>query len=334
MFDWLIVGAGFAGSVMAERLASQAGERVLIVDKRPHIGGNAYDYFDRAGILIHKYGPHIFHTNDALVFEYLSRFTEWRPYRHRVLTSVGGELQPVTVERDVVTQLQAIGGGAAALSESVPEDDPQVARLPREGLYFSDRFQVMPAQGYTRLFEAMLGHPDIKIMLNTDFEEIRDVVPFRRLIYTGSIDEYFGYCYGKLPYQSARLDHLVLDEAEHQAAPVLVYPEGTGYTRIAEYKQLTGQHHPRTSLTIERTAPEGEPCYPTAEGRALYGRYKELAEATPDVFFIGRLATYRYCNMDEAVAQALATYGRIADGDADGRMTAFPVGAAGRPELR
>lgn len=360
MFDWLIIGAGFAGSVLAERLASQAGQRVLIIDKRPHIGGNAYDGYDKAGLLIHRYGPHIFHTNSHEVLRYLSQFTEWRAYQHRVLASVDGQLLPIPINLDTVNRLygldltsEQLEAFLAARAEPVvriktSEDvvvsrvgrdlyekffrgytrkqwgvDPSAldklvtARVPtrtnRDDRYFSDTHQCMPAQGYTRMFESMLAHPNIKIMLNTDFREIRDMIPYRRLIYTGPIDEYFDYCYGKLPYRSLRFHHVTVEEEWHQPVAVVNYPQDQDYTRITEHKHLTGQHHCRTSLTYEYPTAEGDPYYPVPrpENAELYKRYQKLAAATPNVVCVGRLAAYKYYNMDQVVAQALSIFSRI-----------------------
>lgn len=360
MFDWLIIGAGFAGSVLAERLASQAGQRVLIIDKRPHIGGNAYDGYDKAGLLIHRYGPHIFHTNSHEVLRYLSQFTEWRAYQHRVLASVDGQLLPIPINLDTVNRLygldltsEQLEAFLAARAEPVvriktSEDvvvsrvgrdlyekffrgytrkqwgvDPSAldksvtARVPtrtnRDDRYFSDTHQCMPAQGYTRMFESMLAHPNIKIMLNTDFREIRDMIPYRRLIYTGPIDEYFDYCYGKLPYRSLRFHHVTVEEEWHQPVAVVNYPQDQDYTRITEHKHLTGQHHCRTSLTYEYPTAEGDPYYPVPrpENAELYKRYQKLADATPNVICVGRLAAYKYYNMDQVVAQALSIFSRI-----------------------
>jgi UDP-galactopyranose mutase len=360
MYDWLVVGAGFAGSVLAERLASQRDERVLLVDRRCHVGGNAYDRFDDAGVLIHQYGPHIFHTNSAAIIDYLSRFTEWRAYEHRVLAHVDGQLVPIPINLDTVNRLYGLSLTSAELeawlaaraepvarirtSEDVvvsqvgrelyekffrgytrkqwgvdpAELDKSVtARVPtrtsRDDRYFTDKFQVMPAQGYTRMFERMLAHPNIKIMLQTDFREIRDIVPYRRLIFTGPIDEYFDYRYGKLPYRSLRFEHVTLDTPRHQPVAVVNYPQTEAYTRVTEYKHLTGQEHPKTSLTYEFPADEGDPYYPVPQSRnaELYKRYERLAGATADVLFVGRLATYRYYNMDQVVGQALATFARI-----------------------
>lgn len=359
-FDWLIVGAGFAGSVLAERLARGADQTVLLIDKRPHIGGNAYDCYDSAGILIHKYGPHIFHTNSAEVFEYLSQFTEWRPYEHRVLARVDGMLLPIPINLDTVNRLYGLDLDGEQLeaffaeraeprariltSEDVvvsrvgrdlyekffrgytrkqwgvdPSDlDKSVtARVPtrtnRDDRYFTDAYQYMPAQGYTRMFENMLDHPNIKIMLNTDYQEVRDLVPYRRLIYTGPIDEYFDFRLGRLPYRSLHFRHTTLDKEWHQPVAVVNYPQDQTYTRVTEYKHLTGQTHPRTSLTYEYPSNEGDPYYPVPrpENAALFKRYEALADAEGDVTFVGRLATYRYYNMDQVVAQALATFAKL-----------------------
>jgi UDP-galactopyranose mutase len=368
VFEWLVVGAGFAGSVLAERLASQAGERVLVVDKRPHIGGNANDGYDAAGILYHRYGPHIFHTNSAEVFQYLSRFTEWRFYEHRVLASVDGQLLPIPINLDTVNRLygldmtsdrlkEFLASRAEARQRIVTSEDVVVskigrelyekffrgytrkqwgvdpseldkavtARLPirtdRDDRYFTDAYQCMPAQGYSRMFERMLAHPNIEILLSTDYRTIVPWVPYRRMIYTGPIDAYFGYCHGKLPYRSLRFEHVTLDKPWHQPVAVVNYPQDHRYTRVTEYKHITGQENPRTSLTYEYPSSEGDPYYPVPrpENAELYKRYRALADAVPDVVFVGRLATYKYYNMDQVVAQALATFARIRCGQRPAR---------------
>ncbi|CAO4155395.1 UDP-galactopyranose mutase [Methylorubrum extorquens] len=371
MYDWLIVGAGFAGSVLAERLASQRGERVLVIDRRHHVGGNAYDRLDEAGILIHQYGPHIFHTNADSVVDYLSQFTAWRPYEHRVLAMVDGMLVPIPINLDTINRLYGLSltsdelaAWFAARAEPVAEirtsedvvvsavgrelyekffrgytrkqwgldpselDRQVTARVPtrtnRDDRYFTDRFQAMPAQGYTRMFERMLAHPNISVMTNADFRSLREFIPHRRLIYTGAIDEYFDFRFGRLPYRSLRFVHATLDTDRHQPVAVVNYPQSEAYTRITEYKHLTGQEHSRTSLTYEYPSVEGDPYYPVPrpENQALFKRYERLAQAQPDVWFVGRLATYRYYNMDQIVGQALATYRRI---DSQlGRLSAGP----------
>ncbi|MEA9845669.1 UDP-galactopyranose mutase [Xanthomonas campestris] len=365
-FDYLIVGAGFAGSVLAERLAAGLGKRVLVVDRRPHIGGNAYDFHDDAGVLIHRYGPHIFHTNAQRIVDYLSNFTEWRPYEHRVLAQVGEQQVPIPIN---MTTLNALYGlqlrseeEAAAFLASRAEpvadirtsEDVVINQVGRElyetffrgytrkqwGLdpsqldksvtsrvptrtndddrYFTDTFQQMPLHGYTRMFERMLDHPNIKVMLNTDYREIRDELDYDQLVYCGPIDEYFDYCYGKLPYRSLKFEHSTVDQEQFQAVATVNYPaEKVAYTRITEYKHLTGQQHPKTSITHEYPSAEGDPYYPIprAENAELYRRYERLAAETPNVTFLGRLGTYKYYNMDQVVGQALALYKRIEDAE-------------------
>jgi len=361
MFDYLIVGAGFAGSVLAERLTSQAGKRVLIIDKRNHIGGNAYDHFNDDGILVHKYGPHIFHTNAERVFEYLSRFTEWRPYEHRVLAHVDGQLLPIPINRTTINRLYGLDLQTEAECEAFfaeraepvercrTSEDVVVSKVGRElyekffrgytrkqwGLdpseldaqvtarvptrtntddrYFTDTFQAMPLHGYTRMFERLLAHPNIKVMLSTDYREIKHLVPFREMVFTGPVDQYFDYCYGKLPYRSLEFRHETLDQEQALPVAVVNYPNEHPYTRVTEFKHLTGQQHAKTGVVYEYPRAEGDPYYPIPkpECTALYNRYKALADATPGVHFVGRLATYKYYNMDQVVAQALATFDKI-----------------------
>lgn len=361
MFDYLIVGAGFAGSVLAERLAAGSDKKVLICDKRPHIGGNAYDHYNEAGILVHKYGPHIFHTNARDVFDYLSRFTEWRPYQHRVRASVDGQIVPIPINLDTINSLYGLnltsfevedffkkvaepceeirtsedvvvstvgrelyekffrnytrkqwGLDPSELDASVTSRVP--TRTNRDDRYFTDTYQSMPLYGYTRMFERMLDHPNIKVLLNCDYREVEKDIPFREMIYTGPVDTYFDYCYGKLPYRSLEFKHETHDQAVFQSAPVVNYPNEQPYTRVTEFKYLTGQDHNRTSIVYEFPQAEGDPYYPVPrkENSAIYAKYKALADRTTGVTFVGRLATYKYYNMDQIVAQALTTYGKIA----------------------
>jgi UDP-galactopyranose mutase len=362
-YDVLIVGAGFAGSVMAERLASESGKRVLVVDRRPHVAGNAFDHLDDAGVLIHQYGPHIFHTNSADVFAYLSKFTEWRTYEHRVLADIDGKLVPMPINRTTLNVLYDLDlktdEEAEAYLESRAEpvaviktsadvviskvgrelyetffqgytrkqwgmdpselDKSVTSRVPTrtntDDRYFTDTFQAMPLEGYTRMFERMLDHPNIDVLLGVDYEEVREVYDHDHLVFTGPIDEYFGHRYGKLPYRSLQFRHETHDTEVFQPVAVVNYPkESTPYTRITEYKYLTGQVHPKTSITYEIPAAEGDPYYPIPrdENQALFKRYEALAVAQGGVTFVGRLATYRYYNMDQVVGQALATYRKLA----------------------
>jgi UDP-galactopyranose mutase len=361
--DVLVVGAGFAGSVLAERLAS-AGQRVVVCDRREHVAGNAHDAPNEHGVVCHSYGPHIFHTNAPRVSEYLSRFTEWRPYEHRVLASVAGRFLPLPINRDTLNGLYGLGletdDDAAAHLAGLAEDvgvartsedavvaavgrelyelffrgytkkqwalDPSeldasvCARIPvrtnRDDRYFTDSFQAMPADGYTALFERMLDHPRIGVELGTSFTELRERLAYRLLVWTGPIDEYFDRCCGALPYRSLRFEQ-VTHASERPLQPVaqVNYPdERVPFTRVTEMRHLTAQQHDRTTLVYEYPTSEGEPYYPIPrpESRALYKRYQALADAERDVVFAGRLARYQYLNMDQVVAQSLATYDRIA----------------------
>ena len=314
MFDYLIVGAGFAGSVLAERLAAGSDKKVLICDKRPHIGGNAYDHYNEAGILIHKYGPHIFHTNSREVFEYLSRFTEWRPYQHRVRASVDGQVVPIPINLDTINSLYGLSltsfevedffkKVAEPVERILTSEDVVVSKVGRElyekffrnytrkqwGLdpseldasvtsrvptrtnrddrYFTDTYQAMPLHGYTRMFENMLDHPNIKIMLNCDYREIEKEMSFREMIYTGPVDSYFDYCYGKLPYRSLEFKHETHDMATYQTAPVVNYPNEQLYTRVTEFKYLTGQEHSKTSIVYEFPKAHGDAILPCTAQR-------------------------------------------------------------------
>jgi len=380
VFDYLIVGAGFAGSVLAERLARGANKRVLICDVRPHIGGNAYDYYNDDGLLIHKYGPHIFHTNSKEVYDYLSQFTAWRPYQHRVRACVDGMLLPMPINLDTINELYGLSLTSFEVDEflkSVAEPRAQIrtsedvvlskvgrelyqkffrgytrkqwgldpseldasvtARVPtrtnRDDRYFTDTFQAMPLHGYTRMFERMLDHPNIKIMLNTDYREIAEIIPYREMIYSGPVDTFFDYRFGKLPYRSLNFVHETHGVPVYQPAPVINYPNDYEYTRVTEFKYLTGQDHPKTSIVYEYPQDEGDPYYPVPrpENAAIYARYKALAEATPGVHFVGRLATYKYYNMDQVVAQALKLYRTLPErddaGDEDSSVLELPGSA-------
>ncbi len=361
-FDYLVVGAGFSGTVIAERLARGAGKSVLVVDRRPHIGGNAHDRYNDEGVLVHSYGPHIFHTNSAEVFDHLSRFTDWRPYEHHVLARVDGKLVPIPINLDTINRLYGLDLDPAGMrrfigrvaepreeirtSEDIvvsrmgrelyekffrgytrkqwgmdpSELDPGVAgRIPlrygRDGRYFTDRFQAMPLQGYTRMFERMLAHPRIEVLLNTDWHEIDGVIPYRDLVYTGPIDDFFDHRYGPLPYRSLEFRFETLEGDRVQPAAVINYPQDHEYTRATEFKWLTGQQHHKTTVVYEYPKADGDPYYPVPrpQNNERYKRYKALADELPNVHFVGRLATYKYYNMDQCVAQALATYRRVAD---------------------
>lgn len=367
--DWLIVGAGFTGATLAERIAARLSQKVLIVEKRDHIGGNAYDYYDESGILVHKYGSHTFHTNSSLVWNYLSQFTEWRPYFHQVLSMVDGKKIPVPfnlnslytlfspkfaeqleelliqqytfgVKVPILKLRESASGELGFLADYIykkvfhgytlkhwdltPDQlDPSVtARVPvhisRDNRYFQDTYQGMPKHGYTALFTKMLNHSKIKVLLNTDYREILNEITFKRMIYTGPIDAYFDYVHGPLPYRSLRFDFVTLDQAYFQEVGTVNYPNEYDYTRILEQKHLTGQIASKTTISYvypqNYIAGENEPYYPIPrqENREKYNLYLKEAEKIKDkVLFAGRLADYRYYNMDQAVARALTLFKEI-----------------------
>lgn len=360
MYDYLIVGAGFAGSVLAERLASQANKKVLIIDKRNHIGGNAYDHYDESGILVHKYGPHIFHTNSKQVFDYLSQFTKWRNYQHRVLANVDGQLFPIPINLNTINSMYGLNLSSNELRdffESCSEKRKEVltsedvvvnavgrelyekffkgytkkqwdldpselnasvtARIPtrtnKDNRYFTDTYQVMPLHGYTKMFEQMLNDPNIHIMLNTDYKDMINEIGYKELIFTGPIDEFFNYRFGKLPYRSIEFKFETYDQEVFQETGTINYPNDYAFTRITEFKYLSGQKHNKTSVVYEFPTADGDPYYPIPkpDNAELYRKYEELAKKLSSTYFVGRLATYKYYNMDQVVAQALSTFKKI-----------------------
>jgi UDP-galactopyranose mutase len=374
----VVVGAGFAGSVCARRLAEEFGLRVLVIDRRPHLAGNAHDALDEHGVLIHTYGPHIFHTNAAKVVDFLSRFTDWRPYEHRVVAEVDGQFVPMPINRTTVQLLHgvelpdedAMAAHLGALAEVRPElknsEDAVVSkvgrdiyervfrgytrkqwaldpselhasvcaripvRLNEDDRYFGDSFQQMPADGFTAMFARMLDHPNIQLALGTEYEDVRHEVNAGQLVWTGPIDEFFDYRLGTLPYRSLRF------ERETRATPggrlvqpvaVVNYPNARiPYTRVTEFRHLTGQVHDFSTLTYEFPTADGDPYYPIPrpENRELYHRYEALARERPDVLFVGRLARYQYLNMDQVVAAAMVAVDRWA---ADRERAALPEAA-------
>ncbi len=361
-YDYLIVGAGFAGSTVAERLASQLDADVLLVDKRPHLGGNCYDPISPDGLRYHAYGPHIFHTNSELVMDYLRQFAVWQPYEHRVLARVGTRLVPIPINRRTINELYGLDldeAGVAAFLASRAEtpatiatsEDAIVARVGRElyetffrgytrkhwGLdpseldssvcgriptrtndddrYFTDTYQCMPRDGFTSLFANMTAHPRIEIALGTDYRDVADRVRFRRLIYTGPIDEYFDHRFGTLPYRSLRFAFTTIDSERVQDVGCINEPDASvPFTRTTEYKHLTGQTHAKTIVSREYPSADGDPYYPIPRpaNRAQYAQYAALAARERSVTFVGRLAEYRYYNMDQVVASALGTFADLA----------------------
>ncbi len=376
-FDFIIVGAGFAGSVIAERIANVLNKKVLIIEKRNHIGGNCYDYRNESGIIVHKYGPHIFHTDDKEVFDYLSSFTEWHIYQHKVLSLIDGKKVPIPFNLDTLHMLfpKMLADRIEEklldrypLNSKIPicelrrENDEELehfadyvyekvfrnytakqwglpveeiskevtARVPvyisRDDRYFTDRYQVVPAGGYTELFERMLDQGNIKLMLNTDFREIMNIDDQHRRIYflsqefsgtvvfTGMIDELFDYKYGTLPYRSLDLRFQTIDADRFQESAVVNYPNEYDFTRITEFKYI---HPVKTkSTTILQEYPmayqsgQNDPFYPilTDANLEVYSFYKRLAEQFQNIIVVGRLAEYRYYDMDDVVRRAIDVF--------------------------
>lgn len=356
-FKYVVAGAGLAGLTIAERIASDKNEKVLVVEKRGHIGGNVYDSYNEDGILVHNYGPHIFHTNDREVYEYLGRFTKWNDFWHRVLTWVDGNLIPMPITLETINKLynlslspeemedfirsRAVPVGEirtsrdVALSKVGEEiyekffknytikqwgidpaeiDTSVISRIPlrfnRDTRYFTDKYQGMPRHGYTKMCEAMAANKNIKLLLNTDFMEIKGNLEYDTLVFTGPADEYYGYKYGKLAYRSIDFVFETYDMESYQEAPVVNYPNDYDFTRITEFKKMTWQESRKTTILKEYPMAGGEPYYPfpTAECRAQFALYQREMEKEENVHFLGRLAEYRYYNMDAAVRSALDLY--------------------------
>jgi UDP-galactopyranose mutase len=358
--DFLIVGAGFAGAVLAERLASQRGARCLVIDRRDHLAGNAYDHYDAAGVLLHTYGPHYFRTNSDRIREYLSQFTEWHHVEYKILSWTDGRYWQFPINLNTFEQILGRPSTseemAATLAQwRVPIAEPKnseevivsqvgpklyemffknytrkqwrrdprdldasvCGRIPirtnRDDRYLSEKFQALPKDGYTAMFRRLLAHPNIEVRLRTDFREARQHIRYRHLIYTGPIDEYFDHCYGPLPYRSLRFEPETLPQEFFQPAMQVNYPNDHDFTRIVEIKHATGQKLPVTTIVREYPedfGPGREPYYPipAPDARALYQRYADRAAVEKGVSFVGRLATYRYYNMDQVVGMALSEF--------------------------
>jgi UDP-galactopyranose mutase len=361
--DYLIVGAGFAGAVLAERLASQCGRRCLVVERRNHIGGNAHDAHDAAGILLHLYGPHYFRTNSDRVVQYLSQFTDWRPVDYRVLSWTNGRYWQFPINLNTFEQLLGRPSTSQEMEDTlaawripipVPQNSEEViisqvghqlyrlffenytlkqwkrhpreldpgacGRIPvrtnRDDRYLSEKFQALPLHGYTAMFRRMLDHPNIELLLQTDYRQVAPLVDYGHMIYTGPIDQYFDCCFGPLPYRSLRFEPQTIQKEFFQPAMQVNYPNDETFTRIVEIKHCTGQHSPLTTIVREYPddyRPGGEPYYPipAPDARALYQKYAARAASEPRVSFVGRLATYRYYNMDQVVSAALAEFDKL-----------------------
>jgi UDP-galactopyranose mutase len=360
-YDYLVVGAGFAGATLAERLASACDARVLVIDARDHVGGNAYDPLDEHGVRVHRYGPHIFHTSSARVVNYLSRFTAWRPYEHRVVANVAGREVPLPICSKTIAALYGLDLNPAEMEaffesrrETVPavrnSEEAIVSRVGRDlfetlfagytrkqwgreareldasvcgriplrtdsdDRYFSDSFQAMPLDGYEALFRRMLDHPNIEVALGQRFEDLPKSLHYDRLIFTGPIDAYFKHCFGPLPYRSLEFVFETHEVERYQSTAVVNYPGSEPFTRVSEFKHLTGQTHRFTTIAREYARDTGDPYYPIPSpgNREAYAKYLAKAAAEPRVTFVGRLAEYRYYNMDQVVASALETFDDLA----------------------
>lgn len=363
-FDVLIVGAGISGATLAERFSTQKNKKVLVIDKRNHIGGNCYDFYNDIGILVPKYGPHFFHTNSEKVWEYVSKFTEWFPYEHRVLASVEGNLVPVPVNISTVNTLFGLNikteEEMKTFLESEVENIQNIENSEHSGLsrvgkrlynlifknytkkqwdkdpsqldpsvlnripvrtnfddrYFTDKYQGMPKDGYTKMFEKMLNSQNIEISLGTDYFDIKDNVSFELMFFTGPIDRFFDFIVGdRLEYRSLKFEFQNLDKEFYQHRAQINYPNEEKFTRITEPKHATGQAHSMTTIIKEYPTWEGEGYYPVPNPRnqQIYEKYQKLAkEAEKDnIYFVGRLATYKYLNMDQAFEIALDIFEKL-----------------------
>ena len=361
----LIIGAGISGAVLAERYAN-AGKKVLLLEKRDHISGNCYDYYDENGILVSKYGAHLFHTDDEEVWKYVNQFSEWYPWEHKVIARVGEKTVPIPVNITTVNtlfgeniqseeemkawldthreQIEIPRNGEEAVLSKVgkdiyekmfrhytkkqwdkyPEDlDASVLnRIPvrynYDDRYFTDKYQALPTAGYTRLFENILDHPNIEVRLNTDYFDIKDSIRgYDKLFYTGPVDRFFEFKHSlieKLEYRSIVFVKETVDAEFYQENSVVNYPGvEVQFTRIVEYKHFGHQQSAKTTIVKEFTVDGGEPFYPVPNPRnqEIYTKYREEAEKLKDVYFVGRLANYKYFNMDQAFKNALDLYNSL-----------------------
>lgn len=351
---YVVVGAGLAGLTMAERIASQLNEEVLIIEKRAHIGGNVYDSYNEDGILIQNYGPHTFHTNDKEVYDYIRQFCEWHEYQHRVLSYVDGNWFPMPISLETFNQLYNMNMSADELNDFIESkkvkidnvknsedvvlsqvgcdiyekffkyftykqwgvfpselDASVISRIPfrknRDTRYFTDLYQGNPKGGFSRMCERMVQHPNIRILLNTDYKDVIGQIDYECMIYTGPLDYYFDYKLGKLLWRSIRFEFETLDMESYQPTASSRYPMDHEYTRITEFKKMYGQKHHKTTICKEYPCFGDEPyyTYPTAEWKQLAEQYKELARQEANVLFLGRLAEYKYYDMDDVIRQAL-----------------------------
>ncbi len=357
LFDYVIVGAGLAGITIAERIATQLHKNILIIEKRDHIGGNVYDEYDAAGILVQMYGPHTFHTNDKEVFDYICQYTKWHDYQHRVLSYVNGNFVPIPISLETINQLYNMNLSESEIDDYIEnqkvrideiktsEDialaqcgvdiyekffkyytikqwgvDPSrldksvIGRIPfrknRDTRYFTDCYQGNPQGGFTQMCRNMLSHPEIKVMLNTDYKDVIESIEYKKLVYTGPLDYYFDYKLGKLKWRSIRFIFETHDCESYQPVASTRWPMDYEYTRITEFKKMTGQKSNKTTILKEIPCDDGEFFYtfPTNEWKMLAQQYRELAARERNVIFIGRLAEYKYYDMDDVIRRALDVF--------------------------
>lgn len=363
--DNLIVGCGFTGITLANKLADCLGEKVLIIDVKDHIAGNCYDYFDKNGICVHQYGTHIFHTNNKRVWDYLSQFTKWYPYQHKVRGYIDGQEVPIPFNLNSIHQvfpeylanllekklIDTFGFNVKVpilelkktgdknllfLAEYVydkvflhytlkqwemkPEDlDMSVTgRVPvyisRDNRYFQDKYQGIPMEGYTKLAQKMLDNPKIEVKLKTSYQDIKSCVNYKRLYYTGPIDEFFGFTEGELPYRSLKFDFVELNKPYFQSGACINYPNNYDFTRIGEYKYFLDNQSDKTVISFEypQNFEQGknERYYPiiSKENEDLYQKYLSKAQKEKNIYFCGRLGGYKYLNMDQAIGAALELF--------------------------
>jgi UDP-galactopyranose mutase len=356
-YKYVVVGAGLAGLTIAERIANDLKEKVLVIEKKKHIGGNCFDSYNEHGILVHNYGPHIFHTNLKEVWDYLSRFTEWHYYQHRVLTYVDGQLIPMPITTETINKLYNLNLSNFEIEEFLCKqadkleeinnsedvvlskagkdiyekffknytkkqwdvypnelDKSVISRIPvrytRDTRYFTNKYQGMPKQGYTSMFIKMIDSPYIHILLNTDYKQIIDNIEYEKLIYTGAVDYFFDYKFGKLKYRSLRFEYETVDCESYQEAAVVNYPNDYDFTRITEFKKLTGQKSEKSTVIREYPTWEGEPYYPypTKDCADEYLAYKKECDRMNNVIFVGRLAEYKYYDMDAVIKRSLEVF--------------------------
>lgn len=357
-YKYVVVGAGLSGLTIAERIANDLNEEVLIIEKRNHIGGNVYDSYNEEGVLIQNYGPHIFHTNEKEVYDYLSKFTKWADYIHRVLSYVDGKFVPMPICIDTLNVLYNLDLDEKGMREWIDKekvplkeikssedvvlanvgydiyeklfkyytekqwgtsasnlDSSVISRIPfrfnHDTRYFEDTYQGMPEEGYTKMCENMISSDKIKVQLNTDYKDIIDSVEYETLIYTGPIDYFYDYKYGKLLYRSLNFVTETYDKDSYQENSVINYPNDYDFTRITEFKKLTSQNiKDKTTIMKEFPGFDDEPSYPypTKEYMDKFQEYKKDMDIEENVIFLGRLAQYKYYNMDLVVKNALEAY--------------------------